>query len=130
MPDAYNTSSYISTDIPAMPPIPGIAEIALEVGTGPQFGAPQPKTFSVSEVQWVRTNVAAFSWNNLILDGQKVPAQSLRNSNRFLAFQVQPGSHVLEAAFEPDPLWVKLRSWSVPATAFLSLGPLGALLIL
>src|SRR5262249_6301422 len=50
-----------------------IGEVDLPVGTGPQFGIPQPLPVTLPQETWALTSVLAFPWNGLEVDGRLLP---------------------------------------------------------
>jgi len=90
-----------------------IGELDLPVGTGAQFGIPQPATVSLSRDVWAVTSVLAFPWNDLEVDGRLLPRSELRLGRNRLAIRLGPGSHTVLARTAPDGAWLWLRRLSL-----------------
>jgi hypothetical protein len=90
------------------------------VGSMESFGEPAPIRLSLQQSEWVGTNVLAFPWNRLTLDGHTLPPACVRShgpEDLRLAVLVPSGSHVLATQFTPDRWWRVLHPLSV-ATLF------------
>ena len=79
------------------------------VGEGDSFGITQPLHITQSRETWVATNVQAFPWNVLELDGVRIPADQLRVDEVRLVVRVPAGIHTLKFLSVPDPIWRVLR---------------------
>jgi hypothetical protein len=90
-----------------------IGEVDLPVGTGSQFGIPQPLPVNLPREAWVATSVLAFPWNGLEVDGRLLPRSELRLARNRLAIRLGPGSHTILARIEPDSAWLWLRRLSI-----------------
>jgi len=75
-----------------------------------EFGIPQQLEVSYDEEMWARTNIQAFPWNRLEIDGKEVAESDVREyDNLGLALRVPAGPHRLQARFAPDLGWRVLR---------------------
>ncbi|MBI3542868.1 MAG: hypothetical protein HY075_06305 [Deltaproteobacteria bacterium] len=81
-------------------------------GIGPEYGFIKPVSVSVPNGGWVRTSLAAFTWNKLFVDGKEVAPPALLVHGSRYAVKLAPGEHVLSASIVPDPTWLLLRSIS------------------
>jgi hypothetical protein len=90
-----------------------LGEVDLPVGTGPQFGIPQPMSGTLPREAWAVTNVLAFPWNGLEVDGRLLPRSELRVAGRRLAIRLEPGNHTILAKIDPDGTWLWLRRLSI-----------------
>jgi hypothetical protein len=83
------------------------AHVAFGVGrAGGTFGVVEPTRLSLREAGWVVTNVVAFPWNELLVDGHPV-APGLVARWR-MAVKLPVGEHTLSWNWRPPPLWVQL----------------------
>jgi hypothetical protein len=74
------------------------------------FGAAQPAQVALAEASWVRTNIIAFPWNRIKIDGREVPASDIRGYNKTgIVLRVPAGNHRLVVRFAPDTAWKILR---------------------
>lgn len=77
-----------------------------------EFGAIGETTVQLPKKSWVQTNLAAFPWNHLEIDGQQIAQERLfRNEGRF-AIELPSGVHILHAMTVPDGTWRFLRALS------------------
>jgi len=88
-----------------------------------QFGKVQPITVEISKPILIVTNVQAFPWNVLIVDGSlqrgtRIYAVTSSSFSSWMRPTVEgvalsPGKHVLEYRFVPDKAWQTLDfiSW-------------------
>jgi hypothetical protein len=83
--------------------------VSIPVGAGAKFGFTQPLHLDERVDSWLTTNVQAFPWNHLVLDGVTVPAQELRVDGVLLAVHVNAGPHTLELRTAPDDAWLLAR---------------------
>jgi hypothetical protein len=74
------------------------------------FGAAQPARVALAEDSWVRTNIIAFPWNRIEIDGRDVLDSDVRGDNKTgIALRVPAGNHILVFQFVPDAIWGVLR---------------------
>ncbi len=94
---------------------------------GDSFGEPGAVQFDEPADRWVRTDVVAFPWNRLVLDGRVLSPGETRDAPNRLAARVPAGRHTLAYAFDPPAVWRVLRVVSF-ATAIAWAGLVIALL--
>jgi hypothetical protein len=70
---------------------------------------------------WVKSDVVAFPWNRLVLDGRVLPPAQTRETPNYLAARVPAGRHSLGYAFDPPAMWRILRGVSFMAAIAWSL---------
>jgi len=87
----------------------GLRAATIPIGTDAAFGVPQPLSVDVPSAAWFTTNVQAFPWNHLVLDGAVVPRARLRRDDLKLAVRVEAGVHTLELRTVADRAWVIAR---------------------
>lgn len=122
IPEDYPLFDYTSVDIPALEITPETQTLKVDLGLATDdenFGNVTSSEIAVTGNPWVLTNISAFEWNDLLLDGKKIPRENLRSHDFRLAFQVQEGPHKLQYQWNPAETWVKLKDLSLMA---LSLG--------
>jgi hypothetical protein len=90
----------------------GSPEVRIPIGSDKDFGTPQPLRLHNPTDAWIRTNVQAFPWNQLHIDGAPVTPDRLRVHSQWLAIRVPAGDHVLTLTATPDELWRVLRASS------------------
>jgi hypothetical protein len=74
------------------------------------FGAAQPAQIALNETSWIRTNILAFPWNHIEVDGHDAPRSEIRRDSKSgIALRVPAGNHQLEVRFIPDSAWEVLR---------------------
>ncbi len=87
----------------------------LSVGTGKHFGQVDNAT-SPTGSNRVATNIEAFPWNRVVLDGREVPLSETYTSDWFLSAALavnEPSvNHVVGYKFSPDRLYTVLRTTS------------------
>ncbi len=78
------------------------------------FGVPRPLRLNPSPTEnvWVATNIQAFPWNRVLLDGHVAPDDQLRSEGSRLVVAVPPGDHEISFDSVPDPTWMTLRTVS------------------
>jgi hypothetical protein len=98
--------------------------VDLPIGTGPEFGSIQPLNVVLPQSALVVTNVQAFPWNRLSVDGSLIDPNQLvavRSFNyiesvhaEFVAVPLTAGQHLLKYEFEPPLTWLSLNlvSWA------------------
>lgn len=91
---------------------PPEVKLAFTPQAGAGFGQLEPVTLSLDGPHAVITNVIAFPWNKVVLDGAVLQPPSLQKSGKFLAFEAPAGRHVVAYKFTPDPVWLGLRRLS------------------
>jgi hypothetical protein len=87
--------------------------VQLSVGGANGFGVVGPTHVNLAVRTLVTTNVHAFPWNGLTVDGQPVPREATLRDKLKLATWVGPGEHVMGYAFRPDRTWSVLRALSL-----------------
>jgi hypothetical protein len=92
---------------------------------GGRFGECGNVSVCLDKPGYVATEIAAFPWNRLLVDGQPVPEEQLRawqpdklapwNGALQIVVPVPAGAHVLEHQFVPDAIWCILNrcAWAV-----------------
>ncbi len=88
--------------------------VKLPTGLGKRFGEVKNVLLS-PQSQRVLTNIEAFPWNRVVLDGRELPRAETYTSHRILSFVLPPGTstqHVVGYRFVPDPLYSVLRAIS------------------
>jgi hypothetical protein len=74
------------------------------------FGVARPVQVALAEASWVRTNIIAFPWNRIDIDGRDTPDSDIRGDNKTgVALRVSAGNHRLVFRFVPDLAWKILR---------------------
>jgi hypothetical protein len=89
----------------------GLAAV-IPIGTDADFGDVKPLRFEAPVTDWYTTNVQAFPWNTLVVDGAVVPAVALRVANARFVVQLAPGQHLVELRTVPTPAWLFARTIS------------------
>lgn len=97
-----------------------ILGVDIPVKAGSEFGITGLAIAKLDSKTFVQTNVLAFPWNKIVVDGQMLKNDLMVRDFSF-AFELPPGDHTLEYRFEPDPVWSVLNLVSVIGTAFLLL---------
>ena len=87
--------------------------VTLTVGTSNEFGVVHATHVRANLRTQVSTNVQAFPWNVLTIDGQPVSREATLTDGFRLATWVGPGEHDVGYAFHPDRAWVALRASSL-----------------
>jgi|TARA_Y100000310_G_C20638414_1_gene792498 hypothetical protein len=69
----------------------------------------------LEESSWIKTNIQAFPWNKLLLNGIPVPLHQYQRVGPYLSLLLPPGEHCLSYVAEPDNIYLvlKLLSWIV-----------------
>jgi len=67
----------------------------------------------LEESSWIKTNVQAFPWNKLLLNGISIPLHRYQRVGPYLSLLLPPGKHQLSYMFEPDNIYLVLKflSW-------------------
>jgi hypothetical protein len=110
-----------------------VRTVQFHCGTGDHFAMTAPCVVNLDAAGHVLTNVAAFPWNHLFLDGQPVDPASLRwrideSSPAHLpalALSVPAGEHRIETAFRPPLAYLVLGAFSDAALVLWSSGLFG-----
>jgi hypothetical protein len=93
---------------------PDVRTVRLPIGTGEWFGVAQPLAVAGGpNGSWVQTDVVAFPWNQMLLDGQPAPPEQVRAASDQLTVFVPPGEHTLGYRPVPDRVWLVLRRVSL-----------------
>jgi hypothetical protein len=115
----------VTREMTAVPP-PGFDRqqwVNFPIGTGTEFGITKPFDLDLPESALVVTNIQAFPWNRLEVDGASVDAVNLmpvRSFNyvesvhaEFVAVPLTAGHHLLKYDFRPPLIWLVLNliSW-------------------
>lgn len=92
--------------------LPDAPTVKLVPMGGRHFGKAQPVVISPQAVV-LTTNVQAFPWNRIILDGRELSPAETFTTQRFLSFKLEPGDlsfpHLVGYRFAPDRLYTVLR---------------------
>jgi hypothetical protein len=110
--------------------VPAIAAAAvrveLPVGTqGGEFGRVGEARLQLPETAWIVTNVVAFPWNRVTVDGRDVPVAARAAQEHRLALRLPAGEHRIAWRWAPDPVWRGLRMAGGGAVVLLLLGAAG-----
>lgn len=87
-------------------------EVRIPIGVGDDFGVPQPVSLDLPNDTWIGTNIQAFPWNVVEIDGIAVPADQLRAESWRFVLRVPAGNHVLTFRNAPATTWLVLRAIS------------------
>ena len=121
----YGAYSYNVMDIPQVK-MDNYTEANFEVQVSPGFGNEVlPLKLNLSETQWIQTNIHAFTWNQILVNGsplkrellKMVPGKTdtgiLTMNTYHLAFQLPSGKYTLHYQFKPEPIYLVLRKVSL-----------------
>ena len=121
----YGAYSYNVMDIPQVK-MDNYTEANFEVQVSPGFGNEVlPLKLNLSETQWIQTNIHAFTWNQILVNGsplkrellKMVPGKTdtgiLKMNTYHLAFQLPSGEYTLHYQFKPEPIYLVLREVSL-----------------
>lgn len=87
--------------------------VTFPVGTaGRDFGVAQSTTINAPRDGWFATNVLAFPWNRVLVDGNELPPADLRRREGLLVIHLAAGRHTLDYTWRADPVWQRLRTIS------------------
>jgi hypothetical protein len=98
--------------------------VSLPIDSESDFGSPKSLDLVLAQPALVVTNIQAFPWNRLSVDGspidstQLVPVRSFNyiesDHAEFIAVPLTAGHHLLKYEFEPPRLWLTLNlvSWT------------------
>ncbi len=89
-----------------------VQEETIPIGTGEEFGLPQPRHFTALQDTWIGTNVQAFPWNDVEIDGVSVSDDQVRVDKTRLVVHVTTGEHSVSFKTSPPPVWTALRTLS------------------
>jgi hypothetical protein len=89
------------------------------------FGAVAAKSLTAPVAAWALTNIVAFPWNDLWLNGRRIPARELARQGNFFAVRLPAGPATLRWAWRPDPYWAALHRGGGIAAFLLALATLG-----
>ncbi|MBI3542217.1 MAG: hypothetical protein HY075_02940 [Deltaproteobacteria bacterium] len=112
-------SDYATPSLfPKLARAPGVKErqVHIPIGLGANFGLALPLQLELEETSLLLTNVLAFPWSTLVLDGEPVAQRTPPDTDQprlarySFAVLVPRGHHQLEARFEPDRRWLFLRN--------------------
>jgi hypothetical protein len=112
--DDYTTAALYPERDPGARPT---REVSFAVGTGDEFGEPQPLHVTLDADAWLATNVEVFPWNRIVLDGTELPDADLRRDGPRFVVAAAAGAHTLELQTDPAPTWVALRTLSFAVLA-------------
>ena len=121
----YGAYLYNVKNIPQVK-MDNYTEANFEVQVSPGFGKEVlPLKLNLSEKQWILTNIHAFTWNQIIVNGsplkrellKMVPGKTdtgkLKMDTYHLAFQLPSGEYTLHYQFKPEPIFLVLRKVSL-----------------
>jgi len=89
------------------------------------FGTVTPAVRTVPAATWALTNVVAFPWNDLRLNGRRIPAGELARQGNFFAVRLPAGASTLQWVWRPDPYWAGLRRLGGISALALTLATVG-----
>jgi len=121
----YGAYKYTVNNIPEIKDKKFIhANFTVDMSSG--FGRKvSPVKINLIKKQWIRTNIQAFTWNQLYVNGKPVEKEQLRRvignvdtgkltmNTYHLAFQLPPGNHTIRYHFRPTQLYSVLRTVSL-----------------
>ena len=121
----YGAYLYNVKNIPQVK-MDNYTEANFEVQVSPGFGKEVlPLKLNLSEKQWILTNIHAFTWNQIIVNGsplkrellKMVPGKTdtgiLTMNTYHLAFQLPSGKYTLHYQYKPEPIYLVLRKVSL-----------------
>ena len=111
----YGADAYITPGLYAAPTEAekaAVREVRFPIGIRDHFGLAGPVRLQLPEDTWIATNVQAFPWNKLEIDGTTVKSDHLRADPPRLLVRVPAGDHVLTFREAPAAIWSILRSIS------------------
>ena len=80
--------------------------MALPVGVrGDTFGQVGEARIALAAPGWVITNVVAFPWNRVTVNGREVPVVQRAAQEYRLALNLPAGNQVIAWQWQPDPVW-------------------------
>ena len=110
-----------------------VSEVNFNFDSQDNFGAALPAEINDAETRWVRTNIQAFPWNRIEIDGREFSKSDVRVYDAVgIVLRIPAGSHRLVFRFVPDRVWEILRpvslctlfGWLLIETAFCAIGSL------
>jgi hypothetical protein len=110
----YGLQDYATPD--AFPQLPGGVPkqaVSLPVGRGGDFAVVGTVTVRLATPMQIGTNVQAFPWNVLTIDGRPLPHEATFADGFKLGAFVEAGVHVIGYEFHPDGAWSALRALSL-----------------
>jgi hypothetical protein len=91
--------------------------VRLPVAAAPEFAVVHPAHVSLTARTQVTTNVQAFPWNVLTVDGRPVPRAGMLVEAGRLGAWLEAGEHDVGYQFRPDRAWSALRALSLALLA-------------
>ncbi len=88
-------------------------KIVFKPGRGDHFAQIEPLELNLKESGWIATNVQAFSWNKILVDGNMITDRDLGihdSPNKQFAIRIEKGPHRL--SYRPETSW----GWAVLST--------------
>jgi len=73
------------------------------------FGTVTSRTVQTDKGGWYTTNVYAFVWNKIRIDGKETVPQVFPFDSMYFNVYLPPGEHTLEYVYDAPPLWRFLR---------------------
>jgi len=112
--DAGADYAAVKTWPPLPPSAPKLAQtVAFPIGErGSAFGIARGLRLNLPEQSWVITNLVAFPWSRVKVDGSDVTTERLAVDGWRVAVNVPSGEHELKWEWRPDPLWSWLHAVS------------------
>lgn len=87
--------------------------VTLAVGGDSGFGMVGSTRVRTDVRTQITTNVQAFPWNVLTIDGRTVARKATLDDGYRLAAWIDPGEHTVGYKFQPDRTWLALRATSL-----------------
>ena len=84
-----------------------VQDVQFPIEVGDRFGRPKALMMDIPSERWLGTNVHAFPWNIITIDG--VAADQVRVDAWRLVVHVTEGTHAIRLRTVPDPIWRVLR---------------------
>jgi hypothetical protein len=115
-PTYYGWSDYSTAGVfQPYSPEDGIQLIAMSVRVNAKarFGKPELTRVSLEHEAWLHTNVLAFPWSRVVIDGNAVNERSLRVLDDRFVIRVPAGTHVVSTWFRAPTWWRFLRTLSI-----------------
>jgi hypothetical protein len=86
---------------------------------GRDFARVGSTTVSLDRVRWVITNVVAFPWNRVTVNGRDIAEYEMAAHQYRVAVKLPAGQHTFEYAWLPDRIWSAFRAGSLVSCAVL-----------
>jgi hypothetical protein len=119
----FGNDDYATVDtFPAVDGGARKAAVNLTVGGPKSFGVVSSVHVHLDARTQVSTNVQAFPWNELTVDGQPVSRDATLSDGLRLAAWIGAGEHEVGYQFHPDRTWLALRTSSLVLFALWALG--------